>query len=78
MYKNILLMLSLVVSFVVVSLFVAPVFASEEIAGAKGDDNGVIEQKKTSLEISDAWARKSMSPNNNSAAYMKISNATDK
>jgi copper(I)-binding protein len=26
------------------------------------------------LEITDIWARKSMSPNNNSAAYMKINN----
>lgn len=78
MYKNILLMLSLVVSFVVVSLFVAPVFAAEELAGAKGGDNGVIAQEKAALVISDAWARKSMSPNNNSAAYMKISNATDR
>ena len=30
------------------------------------------------LTITDAWARQSMSPNNNSAAYMKISNPTDK
>jgi copper(I)-binding protein len=30
------------------------------------------------VTISDAWARKSISPNNNSAAYMKISNPTDK
>jgi len=33
--------------------------------------------KKIPLEISDAWARKSMSSNNNSAAYMKINNTTD-
>ncbi len=33
------------------------------------------EVKKT-LEITDIWARKSMSPNNNSAAYMKINNPT--
>ena len=33
------------------------------------------EVKKT-LEITDVWARKSMSPNNNSAAYMKINNPT--
>ncbi len=31
---------------------------------------------KTTLEITDVWARKSMSPNNNSAAYMKINNPT--
>ena len=29
------------------------------------------------IHITDAWARKSMSPNNNSAAYMKIMNLTD-
>ncbi|CAF2028552.1 unnamed protein product [Rotaria magnacalcarata] len=30
------------------------------------------------VRITDSWARKSISPNNNSAAYMKISNPTDK
>lgn len=29
------------------------------------------------LQITDVWARKSMSPNNNSAAYMKINNPTE-
>ena len=36
------------------------------------------EKIKTPLEISGVWARKSMSSNNNSAAYMKINNVTDK
>jgi periplasmic copper chaperone A len=31
-------------------------------------------EAKKILEITDVWARKSMSPNNNSAAYMKINN----
>ncbi|GAB4163856.1 MAG: hypothetical protein Tsb006_3210 [Rickettsiaceae bacterium] len=34
------------------------------------------EEQKTTLQITDVWARKSMAPNNNSAAYMKISNPT--
>ncbi|RTK92658.1 MAG: copper chaperone PCu(A)C [Rickettsiales bacterium] len=33
--------------------------------------------EQNTLIISDAWARKSISPNNNSAAYMKIQNPTD-
>ncbi len=41
----------------------------KSVAGAQS------EVKKT-LEITGAWARKSMSPNNNSAAYMKINNPT--
>lgn len=35
-------------------------------------------QEQNSLIITDVWARKSTSPNNNSAAYMKIQNPTDK
>lgn len=34
-------------------------------------------QEQNTLIISDVWARKSTSPNNNSAAYMKIQNPTD-
>lgn len=30
------------------------------------------------IQVTEAWARKSLSPNNNSAAYMKISNIADK
>lgn len=30
------------------------------------------------IQVTYAWARKSLSPNNNSAAYMKINNPTDK
>lgn len=30
------------------------------------------------MQVTEAWARKSLSPNNNSAAYMKINNLADK
>lgn len=30
------------------------------------------------IQVTEAWARKSLSPNNNSAAYMKVANLTDK
>ena len=48
---------------------------------AISDQQSVLEQPKAAevkktLEITDIWARKSMSPNNNSAAYMKINNPT--
>ena len=45
---------------------------TKPVAGTQSEAAGV---KKT-LEITEAWARKSMSPNNNSAAYMKINNPT--
>ena len=41
-------------------------------------DTAAEEVKKTTLEISGAWARASLSSNNNSAAYMSINNPTDK
>lgn len=36
------------------------------------------QDKAKEIVITDAWATKTMSPNNNSAAYMKINNPTDK
>jgi copper(I)-binding protein len=75
MYKNILLISSLIVT-----LFASVVYAAETSETEKTmqtSEDAVVEEKKTTLEISQIWARKSMSPNNNSAAYMKINNPTD-
>ena len=73
MYKHIVFVTSLVL------LLFMPVSyaASEAAAPTKETTETQIEERKTTLEISDAWARKSMLPNNNSAAYMKINNPTD-
>ncbi len=45
---------------------------AKPVADVQSEVTGV---KKT-LEITEAWARNSISPNNNSAAYMKINNTT--
>jgi len=65
---------------------VARAASSENSTANNGDtatpgQQSVLEQPKATevkktLEITDIWARKSMSPNNNSAAYMKINNPT--
>jgi len=70
MYKNIILISSLIAA-----LFISPAYAAESTEKASSEEEAV-EEVKTSLEISNVWARKSMSPNNNSAAYMKVSNPT--
>ncbi|PCJ27142.1 MAG: hypothetical protein COA94_04290 [Rickettsiales bacterium] len=54
----------------ILSLFIAQTSLASKPGAADANHSSV-------LEISDAWARKSMSPNNNSAAYMKIHNPTD-
>ena len=74
MYKNILLITGLVVS-----LFMLPVSyaAAASDQPAPLNESGGVGEKKATLEISDIWARKSMLPNNNSAAYMKINNRSD-
>jgi hypothetical protein len=64
-----LLMASLIASVVFVSIFVAPVFAGDEI-------KTTTQQDKT-LKFLDVWARKTMSSDGNSAVYMRISNPTD-
>lgn len=70
--RNILLMASLIVSVVFVSVFVAPVFASDEIKTTAQEKQGA------TLKFLDVWARKTMSSNGNSAVYMRISNPTDR
>ena len=74
MYKNILL-----VSGLVLSLFISSASYAAEASDQQASQNEkeVVGEKKATLEISDIWTRKSMSPNNNSAAYMKINNLSD-
>lgn len=74
MYRNILL-----ISGLVSTLFISSAGYAAETSNqpAPLNENEVVSKKKSTLEISDVWARKSMSPNNNSAAYMKISNPTN-
>jgi len=74
MYKNILL-----VSGLVLSLFISSASYAAETSNqpAPPNEDGVVGEKKATLEISDIWTRKSMSPNNNSAAYMKVNNPTN-
>lgn len=50
--------------------------ATQNQIGAQQDTSEIVDIKN--LSVSDPWVRKSMSPNNNSAAYMKISNSSDK
>jgi periplasmic copper chaperone A len=75
MYKNILLVLVLVLP-----LFMLPVSYAAEASDQQASPNEeeIVGEKKATLEISDIWTRKSMSPNNNSAAYMRINNRSDK
>lgn len=47
-------------------------------AGNTGADHNSAAQVQDTLIITDAWARRSTSPNNNSAAYMTINNPTDR
>ncbi len=48
----------------------------ENAVATDGSSEEVVE--KTTLEVSGAWARASLSSNNNSAAYMSINNPTNK
>jgi hypothetical protein len=77
MYRNVLLMLSLIASIIFVSIFVAPVFA-EQKAENINEAKEIRQHEGTYLAFADVWARESMSSNGNSAIYMKISNPTDK
>jgi copper(I)-binding protein len=52
-----------------------PVVTDDTAKPVAGLQSETVEVKKT-LEITEAWARKSMSPNNHSAAYRKINNPT--
>lgn len=77
---------SLIVSFVLF-LFITPASFAAEVSSSSSSDTSSDQQnvaenedhqaEKKSLEISDVWARKSMSSNNNSAVYMKINNPTE-
>ncbi len=82
MHKNILL-----ISGLIVTLFTTVVYAENtaetktanaNIKTEQTSKDKTVEEKKVTLEISNVWSRKSMSPNNNSAAYMKINNPTHK
>ena len=73
MYKNIL-------SVIILALFIPLTSYCAEFNNDTNSDkeNSKEEKIKIPLEISDVWARKSMSSANNSAAYMKINNPTNK
>lgn len=82
MKKNILTVSA--ISVIISSVFNAEA-SGQSTANANVENPGVSATSSPStpnevkeIAITDAWARKSMSPNNNSAAYMKISNTTDK
>jgi len=82
MKKNILTVSA--ISVIISSVFNAEA-SGQSTANANVENPGVTAPSSPStpnevkeIAITDAWARKSMSPNNNSAAYMKISNPTDK
>lgn len=78
MKKKILCGLSVVLLFCNISRAATPetsVTRDNTVTPFAGVQSDTAEVKKT-LEITDAWARKSMSPNNNSAAYMRINNPT--
>lgn len=51
---------------------------STTVPGASNLPTDNISNQMKEIIITDSWARKSISPNNNSAAYMKITNSTDK
>lgn len=57
----------------------ADIGAQENVANDAATDKSSDEEvKQTTLGLSGAWARASLSSNNNSAAYMSINNPTDK
>lgn len=65
-----------------ISLFIFVIFASVTTLATQNQivveqDNGA-SVDMNSLAVSDPWIRKSMPPNNNSAAYMKIRNTSNK
>jgi len=63
------------------ALFVTPIThaAKEEAPKEASQEKASSEEAvKTTLEISEVWTRQSFSPNNNSAAYMKVNNPTNK
>ena len=81
MKKKILCGLSVALLFCNVTGAAAPENPKANSNAATSSQQPVPEQPKATevkktLEITDVWARKSMSPNNNSAAYMKINNPT--
>ena len=79
MKKNILLITALPI--IIFSILTAQ--AAEQSTTNVSTTNSAVSAAPTpeivkEVRITDSWARKSISPNNNSAAYMKISNPTDK
>ncbi len=69
MYKHISLILTKsIITFFLISTYIA----------MAAQDKDINQSEKQSLAIYDAWARKSLSSNSNSAAYMKINNPTNR
>ncbi len=66
------------------ALFLTPLANAAEVPKEEApkeemlEDATANEEEKTALEITGVWARQSIAPNNNSAAYMKINNPTKK
>jgi copper(I)-binding protein len=82
MKKNILIITALPI---IISSILTAEASGQSSASVSVTNSGVSASPATvtpvvveEVTITDSWARKSMSPNNNSAAYMKISNPTDK
>lgn len=82
MKKNILMIAALPI---IISTILNAEAGSGNSISVTDPNSGVVQPLPTTnqneikeVTITESWARKSMSPNNNSAAYMKISNNTDK
>ena len=82
MKKNILIITALPI---IISSILTAEASEQNTASVSVTNSGVSASPTTATQdvvkgvtITESWARKSMSPNNNSAAYMKISNPTDK
>lgn len=77
MTKNIFLLFNLIIF-----SFINTAFATEGTAEASSDasieNNSKTEKEESVITIEDAWARASIGSNNNSAAYMSITNKSDK
>lgn len=79
MSKKLLLLCSIVFVCNAPFSFAAGISEPKEVTKANTNIVKKVEEKKPDVvEITKAWARKSMSSNNNSAAYMVIDNKTDK
>jgi len=78
MQKNIISIMALSAALFLTPLANAAEAPKEEVQTGEVIEDAVVEEEKTALEITEVWARQSIAPNNNSAAYMKINNPTKK